>query len=705
MSKKTPTPKPPSRIQNLRKTGNPAADLDRAFDELEPHNAGHRLPLTDLASELSVSTVLAAAMLYEALTPRDRRRIARGRGLAMTVAVATADWIDPVVDALRRAHEWREVFKRHGASRTSDKPEVGNDACAGALAAGRSALGVSTAPERYLPSTLMAAADLRVTLGNPSTQAIRRAIQVVTGRRPGPLAIDLVRGLSPTEIVACIRKGSTASACVRRLRAASASKRTDVEIGLEAVPALADCLGYGEAQEWGLRLVSAIEEYRRGERLWESIEDRNIVLSGDAGVGKTSFARSLAKSAGVPLIATSVSTWFASGGGYLNEIVRAVDGLFARAASIGGPVVILLDECDAIPNRYTVDIRHRDYWIPIISHILLSLDSAVSGGVNRPIVIGATNFPDRLDEALVRPGRLNRIVHIPRPDIPAVAGILRQHLGGALPGADLMPLANIGAGATGAEIAGWAKGARMVARQKGREMVIGDLIDQIAPPETRSPEVLRAISRHEASHAAATILLGLGTITNVSLVARGGYAGRTSARLRDTDMMSASDLDALVVSILAGRAADEHWSGITSGAGGSRKSDLAHATALVAGKHGAWGLGGSLLYRGDQTEVVSLTRTNPAFAQVVEADLEDLFERARHFVRTNAATIDRLAMRLMERRVLGGDEVHDIVGMLPLEEIGDAPVTTVGGPPVEILTADHPAASAHPASVGGHHHG
>ncbi|MDE3749570.1 AAA family ATPase [Methylobacterium radiotolerans] len=694
MSKKTPTPKPPSRIQNLRKTGNPAADLDRAFDELEPHNAGHRLPLTDLASELSVSTVLAAAMLYEALTPRDRRRIARCRGLAMTVAVATADWIDPVVDALRRAHEWREVFKRHGASRTSDKPEVGNDACAGALAAGRSALGVSTAPERYLPSALLAVADLRVTLGNPSTQAVRSAIQVVTGRRPGPLPIDLVRGLSPTEIVACIRKGSTASACVRRLRTASASKRTDVEVGLEAVPALADCLGYGEAQEWGLRLVSAIEEYRRGERAWESVEDRNIVLSGDAGVGKTTFARSLAKSAGVPLIATSVSTWFASGGGYLNEIVRAVDALFARAAAIGGPVVVLLDECDNIPNRATVDARYRDFWVPIISHILLALDSAVSGENSRLVVIGATNFPDRLDEALVRPGRLNRIVHIPRPDIPAVAGILRQHLGNALPGVDLMPLANIGAGATGAEIAGWAKGARMMARQDGRDMVLGDLVDQIVPPETRSPDLLRAISRHEAAHAAATILLGLGTITNVSLVARGGYAGRTSARLRDTGMMSAADLDALVVSILAGRAADEHWGRITSGAGGSRQSDLAHATALVAGKHGAWGLGVSLLYRGDQSDAMSLIRTDPAFRKVIEADLQDLFERARGFVQANALTIDRLAQRLMERRVLGGDEVHDIVGVPPRDDVGDTSVTTVGG-----------AAAEDRASAGGHRHG
>ncbi|MGN8094155.1 AAA family ATPase [Methylobacterium sp. 22177] len=683
MSKKTLAPKTPSPLQRLRKTGRQADDLDHldhAFEDLSANRGKHRLPLTDVAADLSVSTVLAAAMLHEAMTPRDRRRLARGRGLAMTVAVSTADWIEPVADALHRTNEWREIIKRHGGSRTTDRPEVGNETCANALGAGRSVLGVSTAPERYLPSTLMAAADLRVAIGIPSPLAIRRTIQIVTGRLPKPLADGVAHGLTPMEIASCIRKGSTASACVRRLRAASASKRTDVEVGLEAVPALANCLGYGEAQEWGLRLVSAIEEYRRGERSWSSIEDRNIVLAGDAGVGKTTFARSLAKSAGVPLIATSVSTWFASGGGYLNEIVRAVDAVFARAASMGGPVVILLDECDSIPNRATVDSRYRDYWVPIISHILLALDSAVSGANSRFVVIGATNFPERLDEALVRPGRLNRIVHIPRPDIPAIAGILRQHLGDALPGVDLMPLANIGAGATGAEIAGWAKGARMVARQAGREMVLGDLVDQVAPPETRSPAHLLAVARHEASHCYATEALLVGTVTTVSLVAKGAFAGRTSARLRETQMMSAEDLDGLVISILAGRAADGHWGQVTSGSAGSRGSDLAHATSLVAGKHASWCLGQSILYRCDQTDALSLVRADASLRAIVEADLNRLYALAVDLIRANARTIDRLAHRLLERRVLGGDEVRRIIGVPDPEVVVDGPVSTVGGP-------------------------
>ncbi|UIY44210.1 AAA family ATPase [Methylobacterium radiotolerans] len=664
-ARKTTTTKAPSPIEGLRKTRNRADDLaqlDHPFEELDGSHPKPRLPLAEIATDLPVSTVLAAAMLHEALSLRDRRRLDRGKGLAMSVAVSSGDWMDPVEDALRRAHAWKHAFKRSGASRTSDRPEVGNDTCADVLGSGFSVLGVSTSPERFLPSALTAVADIRIALGNPSPTSVRRAIHLVTGRPLGRLPDGVARGLTPMEVAACIRAGSSPAACVRRLQAASATKVCEAQVGLGDVPVLAETFAYGQAQEWGLRLVSAIEEYRRGERSWASIEDRNIVLAGDAGTGKSTFARSLAKSAGTPIVPTSVSTWFASTGGYLNDIVKAIDAVFARAAAFGGPVVILIDETDGIPNRATVDSRHRDYWVPIISHLLLQLDSAISGANNQFIVIGATNFPERLDEALVRPGRLNRIVHIRRPDVPATAGILRQHLGDALPDADLMPLAHIGHGATGAEIAGWARGARMIARQAGREMVLDDLVDQVAPPETRSPELLLAISRHEASHAAATLKLGLGTVTTVSVVARGAYAGRTSARLHDASSMTAGELDALVVSILAGRAADQHWGEITSGSAGGRGSDLAHATALVAGKHGSWLLGESLVYVGDEVDALAHARKDAAFAKTVQSDLERLYRVARDFVRTHEAAIDRLAHRLVERRVLGGDEVVALIG-------------------------------------------
>ncbi len=109
-----------------------------------------------------------------------------------------------------------------------------------------------------------------------------------------------------------------------------------------------DCHGYGdEVMQWGQGLVSAMAEVRAGKRDMASLEDRHIVLGARAGVGKTVFARILAKSLGVPLHATSVSAWFASTGGYLNEIVKQVDAVFGQAVA-SGPAVLLLDEIDAL---------------------------------------------------------------------------------------------------------------------------------------------------------------------------------------------------------------------------------------------------------------------------------------------------------------------------------------------------------------------
>ncbi|MFY9294914.1 MAG: hypothetical protein WAP03_30160 [Methylorubrum rhodinum] len=269
-------------------------------------------------------------------------------------------------------------------------------------------------------------------------------------------------------------------------------------------------------------------------------------------------------------------------------------------------------------------------------------------------------------------------VHIPRPDISAIAGILRQHLREALPAEDLLPLAAIGQGATGAEVAGWARGARMLAREAGREMVLGDLLGQIAPPETRSPAQLLAVARHEAAHATATELLQVGTVTNLSLVSRGAFAGRTSARLRETLSMSAAELDALIVSTLAGRAADEHWGRVTSGSAGGAGSDLAVATSLVVGKHGTWGLGGSLLYRGDQAAATNLLK-DPAFRKTCEADLDRLYGRARDFLNRHAGLVDRLAHHLVERRVMGGDEVRSLIGAQASGAGDEGAVVAVGG--------------------------
>lgn len=655
MPKSNSKPQPPRRLsRNIEPTL--SEDLD-AFLEGPDYADAQNAP-----TSLRVTALLAMAVLQDTMRPADLKRIGKASGLAVVVGVPGPDWVEPIAQALARAGTWNEVVKRTGTSRMQDKPDVGREMVAETLASGLNSVGISQSPDRYLPENLVTLADIRVEVKAPSPRALRSAIRLATGSRPGPIPRGTGAGLPFNTLAGCIRRGSSGRACVRRIEAATRAL-TSFDPGLADVPPIEACHGYGEeTMTWARDLIAAVGEYREGKRGWNTIEDRNIVLGGEAGTGKSSFARSLAKSLSMPLFATSVSAWFASTGGYLNEIVKQVDAVLAQAVA-AGPAVLLLDEIDAVPNRATIDNRHRDYWVPIVSHILTALDSAVSGASSSLIIIGATNFPERLDEALVRPGRLNRVVTIRRPDTDAIAGILRQHLRDDLATLDLAPLAALGAGATGAEVAGWAKRARGTARAAGRAMTQADLVAQVAPAETRDRAEILGVARHESAHAVLGHLLRVFDVVSVTTVMSGSYAGLTRSRLRNRGSMTRSDLDDLGVVLLAGRAADALWGSVHAGSAGQPGSDLAAATKLVASAHATYGLGDGLAWLGTEDDAMMLVRTNPAFRRQVEADLTVLQGRADRLVLENAGLVDKVAARLVRRRVMSGDEVRQVIAL------------------------------------------
>ncbi|MET3791904.1 ATP-binding protein [Aquamicrobium terrae] len=331
-------------------------------------------------------------------------------------------------------------------------------------------LGISEDEDR-LPGPLRQAARINLVCGPLDMGIIRETMRAVLGEVPeGCLPHDHASALTLADLALAIRSGTSAKRALAildglaRMRLASAAEeendsgvsnrkesgrketggttatkskpgRSSPGSGSERIeptaptgtdtdrfiPRVETLSGYGEATAWAFDLKEDMALWRAGQLGWADMSAK-LLLSGPPGTGKTTFARALCNTLQVPLIATSVATWMEPG--YLGDVLIRMNATFAEAEA-AKPAILFVDEIDGINMRGSAG-EWTTYWDQIVNRLLELLDGASrSDGV---VVIGATNNPDRIDKALLRSGRLERHIVIPKPDTEALIGILRHHL-------------------------------------------------------------------------------------------------------------------------------------------------------------------------------------------------------------------------------------------------------------------------------------
>jgi hypothetical protein len=663
----------PKKLSDLRASASDEEQARRSEDSDKPdmdmEEDDERKPAgTPRRREGAVRAVVGAA--FEAAVPKDvRRRLTHGKALAVVVLVPTPAWVLPAAAYARSVFgdRWcmqtrEETDRRRNASVGSD--EVGRD-----LARGMCVMGIA-ADAGLLPSALTAAADVTIRVATPEGAVLRRAITRFARRSPAQVPNGIAAGLDLHEIVAAFRPGSGASGIVRRLEASARARRGHVG----RVPALETAVEYGPARLWGLDLARDIAAFRAGTISWREV-DRGACLHGPPGMGKTLFAQVLAKACGVPLVSTSVGAWFAEGPGYLDSVIKQQRSAYARASALASPCCILfLDEIDALPDRETLSERGRDWWTPIIADALVLLDSAMDGRAGI-VVVGATNAIERVDKALLRPGRLEKVVEIPHPDPAGATNILRFHLGADLRDDDLTGVGALLEGSTGADIMHAVRLARRIARSAGRPVAVDDIRRAVLPAEDIPPARLFRMAVHEASHAVAALAIPVGAVRHVVLRTSGASAGRTIIDFGDDPLSTRGAIEDRVVVGLAARAAERIFTGAASvGSGGAADSDIGTATRLIASVHASYGMGEDLVYLGAGDDLLREVALNPALHARVARHLRELAERADRLVEANRAAVLAVARRLAEKRFLGGAEVADIVrGLLAAPAVADGP--------------------------------
>jgi cell division protease FtsH len=438
----------------------------------------------------------------------------------------------------------------------------------------------------------------------------------------------------------------------------------------------ADVAGVDEAKSDLVEIVEFLKTPHKFQRLGGKIP-RGVLLVGPPGTGKTLLARAVAGEASVPFFSISGSEFVEVLVGVGASRVR---DLFDQAKK-ASPSIIFIDEIDAVGRQRGSSINSNDEREQTLNQLLVEMDGFDAR--QAVVVIAATNRPDGLDKALMRPGRFDRRVTVDRPDWNGRLAILKIH-SRDVPLArdvDLITIARGTPGMVGADLANLVNEAALLAARRNLDVVtnacFSEALDKILigaeRPLVLSDDDLNVIAYHEGGHALTGLLTDLvDPVTKVTIVPRGQALGVTMVTpLDDRYNYSKEYLEAQLVYALGGRAAEQVAIGrITTGA----ENDLQRVTSIARQMVTSWGMSerlGTISYsdREDPFAGTSLASRSHDYsnktAAVIDAEVNRIvkwaYERAVNVLTEHKTTLDRIARELRLHETIDAKQLRRIM--------------------------------------------
>ncbi|MCT7974346.1 ATP-dependent zinc metalloprotease FtsH2 [Laspinema olomoucense] len=439
-----------------------------------------------------------------------------------------------------------------------------------------------------------------------------------------------------------------------------------------------DVAGIEEAKEELQEVVTFLKKPERFTAVGAKIP-KGVLLIGPPGTGKTLLAKAIAGEAGVPFFSISGSEFVEM---FVGVGASRVRDLFKKAKE-NAPCIIFIDEIDAVGRQRGAGIGGgNDEREQTLNQLLTEMDGFE--GNTGIIIIAATNRPDVLDSALLRPGRFDRQVMVDAPDIKGRLEILDVHARNKKLSdqVSLEAIARRTPGFTGADLANLLNEAAILTARRRKEAItileIDDAVDRVVAGMEGTPLVdsksKRLIAYHEIGHAiVGTLVKDHDPVQKVTLIPRGQAQGLTWFMPNEDQMLvSKSQLMARIMGALGGRAAEEVIFGdseVTTGAGGDLQQVTGMARQMVTRfgmsdlgpmsletQQGEVFLGRDLMTRSEYSDEIA-SRIDAQVRSIVE----HCHEEAKRIVRENRIVIDRLVDILIEKESVDGEELRQIV--------------------------------------------